>query len=150
MIGSLIPYYPFLKSLHLISIIMWIAGLVYLPLVYVYHCKSANNSSATSQFIATEQCMLRCFMNPAMILVFISGILLILATGAGAPGTGYWIHAKLVLVLGLAGIHGLMARNRKRLANSEFEEDSESFKKYSYITIVFMTLTILLAVNKPF
>ena len=92
-------YYLWLKAIHIIFVISWMAGMFYLPRLYVYHTQVTPGSEADEIFKVMERKLMRIIMNPAMIVAFITGILLIIATGAGAPGTGYWMHVKLVLVL---------------------------------------------------
>ena len=66
-------------------------------------------------------------MNPAMALAFLTGIALIIGTGAGGPGTGYWMHVKLLLLLLLAGMHGIMSASRKRLERGENQKSEDFF-----------------------
>ena len=87
-------------------------------------------AEAAEHFSNMERRLLRSAMNPAMALAFITGILLIIATKAGAPGTGYWIHAKLLLILLLGAAHGVMSASRKRLERGE-NEKSEGFSASS-------------------
>jgi protoporphyrinogen IX oxidase len=120
-------YYLWLKAIHLVSLISWMAGMFYLPRLFVYHTQVEAGSQASETFKVMERKLLRIIMNPAMIATFTTGILLIIATGAGGPGTGSWMHIKLVLVLLMAGIHGMLSRCRK-----DFEKDANSRSEKFY------------------
>ena len=102
--------YSFFKIIHILSIISWMVGLFYLPRLFVYHCQVKNGSQSDKIFQTMEQKLLRIIMNPAMIISFISGLYL-----ASLVGFEPWLHAKLTLVLALAGFHGYLAKCRKDL-----------------------------------
>ena len=92
MSATLMEFYLPLKSLHIISVVLWMAGLIYLPSILAHHSRVATDSEAAQSFAEIERRLLRALMNPAMALAFITGIALIIGTGAGGPGTGYWMH----------------------------------------------------------
>jgi putative membrane protein len=143
-------HYLWLKALHLIAIIAWMSGMLYLPRLFVYHCRVKPGSEASEMLKVMERKLLRAIINPAMIATLILGVLLIIATGAGAPGGMKWIHAKLVLVLGLAAVHGLLARHRKAFARDQNTKSERYFRILNEIPAVLMVLIVLLAVLKPF
>ncbi len=150
MIEFLTQHYLTLKALHLIFVISWMAGLLYLPRLYVYHTQVTTGSEASEKFKVMERRLLRAIINPAGIVVFISGILLIMATGAGAPGTGAWIHAKIVLVLILGGLHGAMSKFRKEFERDERRRSERFFRFLNEGPTLLMVAIIFLAVLKPF
>ena len=89
MSATLMRFYLLLKSLHIISVVLWMAGLIYLLSILAHHSHVAVDSEAAQSFAGIERRLLRAFMNPAMALAFVTGIALIIGTGAGALGTGY-------------------------------------------------------------
>ena len=95
------------KALHVIAIIAWMAGMLYLPRLFVYHADAPKGSAPSETFKLMERRLLKAIINPSMILVFVTGIALAFLTGYWqAP----WLQAKFALVLGLAGLHGYFAR----------------------------------------
>lgn len=141
-------YYLWLKAIHVAFIIFWMAGMLYLPRLYVYHCRVAPGSEADETFKVMERKLLKVIMNPAMIVSFITGILLILATGAGAPGTGYWMHLKLVLVLALAALHGMLSAYRKAFERGENHKGEQFFRGLNEVPTVLVIVIVLLVVVK--
>ena len=99
--------YLWLKSLHIISIIAWMAGLLYLPRLYVYHCQQVPGSAASETFKVMERRLLKAIINPAMIVTWLAGLYLAWAGQWLAAG---WFHGKLLLVLVMSGVHGLFSR----------------------------------------
>jgi len=148
MSAMLSEYYLWLKALHIIFVISWMAGLLYLPRLYVYHTQVTPGSEADETFKVMERRLLRIIMNPAMIIAFISGILLIIATGAGAPGTGYWMHIKLVLVLGMGAVHGMLSSYRKAFARGENQKSEKFYRLLNEVPTLLMVVIVLLVVIK--
>jgi putative membrane protein len=141
-------YYLWLKAIHIIFVISWMAGMFYLPRLYVYHTQVTPGSEADEIFKVMERKLMRIIMNPAMIVAFITGILLIIATGAGAPGTGYWMHVKLVLVLGLGAVHGMFSSYRKAFERGENQKSEKFFRSLNEVPTVLMIAIVLLVVIK--
>ena len=141
-------YYLWLKAIHIIFVISWMAGLLYLPRLYVYHTQVTPGSEADETFKVMERRLLRIIMNPAMIIAFISGILLIIATGAGAPGTGYWMHIKLVLVLGMGAVHGMLSSYRKAFERGENQKSEKFYRLLNEVPTLLMVVIVLLVVIK--
>ena len=148
MSAMLSEYYLWLKALHIIFVISWMAGLLYLPRLYVYHTQVTPGSDADETFKVMERRLLRIIMNPAMIIAFISGILLIIATGAGAPGTGYWMHIKLVLVLGMGAVHGMLSSYRKAFERGENQKSEKFYRLLNEVPTLLMVAIVLLVVIK--
>ena len=148
MSAMLSEYYLWLKALHIIFVISWMAGLLYLPRLYVYHTQVTPGSEADETFKVMERRLLRIIMNPDMIIAFISGILLIIATGAGAPGTGYWMHIKLVLVLGMGAVHGMLSSYRKAFERGENQKSEKFYRLLNEVPTLLMVAIVLLVVIK--
>lgn len=142
--------YLWIKALHIIAVIAWMAGLFYLPRLYAYHATVKPGSETSELFKVMERRLLRIIMNPAMIASFVFGIWLIMLTGAGAPGGPKWIHAKLALVLAMAGLHGWLAVMRKDFAEDRNTRSPKFYKIINEIPTLLMVLIVLLAVLKPF
>lgn len=147
MIDSL---YHWVKALHIIAVISWMAGMLYLPRLYVYHSQLAVGSEASELFKTMERRLLRFIMNPAMIISWLLGIWLIMITGAGAPGSGGWMHAKLGLVLLLSGAHAMMSVYRKAFERDERPKSQKFFRLFNEIPTILMIGIIILVVIKPF
>lgn len=140
--------YLIAKACHLISMTAWMAGMFYLPRLYVYHAAAPVGSEVSEQFKIMERRLLRAIINPAMILTFTFGIWLLIQTNAGRPQ--HWFDAKFALLLVMTGLHGVFAKTRK-----QFDRDLRPHTPRYYkilnetVTLVFMGIVIL-AVFKPF
>lgn len=150
MVESLIPHYLWLKAIHIVSVITWMAGLLYLPRLYVYHTQTEVGSEMYLTFETMERRLLKAIINPSAIIVFATGILLIATTGAGAPGSGGWMHAKIVLVLALGALHGMMSRYRKDFARGENKHSEKFYRIFNEVPTVLMVLIVFIVVLKPF
>ena len=142
----LTEYYLWLKTVHLIAIIGWLIGLLYLPRLFSYHA-DAVGSDMDATFQRMERNLLRLLLLPCLIVVFITGLLLIVAIGGKMAG---WLHAKLLLVLILAGLHGMMSRQRKIFQCGENTKSAAYFRTVSSITTFIAIIIVALAVLKPF
>lgn len=139
--------YLWLKAFHLISLIAWMAGLLYLPRLYVYHAEAEKNSDMDKTFQIMEKKLLRFIMNPAMIFTFIFGISLI--SLVGMQHLGGWLHIKLVLVLILAGMHGMMAKWRKDFASGTNSRTAKFYRIINEVPAILLMIIVVLAVVKP-
>jgi putative membrane protein len=139
---------PWLKALHVIAVIAWMAGLLYLPRLFVYHADTRVGSDLSETFKVMERRLLRAIINPAMIAVFVFGIALALAEGIG--NLGGWFHLKVVLVLVLSAVHGVMARWRKELERDERLHTARFFRIVNEVPTVLMIAIVILVVVKPF
>ena len=142
-------WYLWLLALHIISIIAWMAGLLYLPRLYVYHCQQVPGSAASETFKVMERRLLRFIMNPAMLASFVFGALLIWQLGTGAL-TMAWLHAKLTLVVILAVVHGLMASWRRGFAEDRNHHTQRFYRVMNEVPTVLMIGIVILATVKPF
>ena len=145
--SSLVGYYLWLKVVHLIAMIGWMVGILYLPRLFAYHADASAGSDTDATFQQMEYNLMRLLLMPCMIVVFITGILLILATGSMASG---WLHTKILLVLMLAGLHGMMSRQRKQFQRGENTKSAAYFRTFSHVTTLIVILVVALAVMKPF
>lgn len=139
--------YLVFKSLHIISVISWMAGMLYLPRLYAYHAGVDPKSEASQIFKTMERRLLRIIVNPAMILTFIFGAVLVVQADAMSQG---WFHGKLTLVLVLAGVHGWLAKMRKTFERDENTRSPKFYKILNEVPAVLMIFIVFLAVLKPF
>ena len=142
-----IETYDIIKILHIIAVISWLAGLLYLPRIFVYHCRVEHNSQSDLLFREMERKLLRFIMNPAMILTFIFGFYL--AIEIGFEGS-YWLHLKILLVLILAGFHGFLASCRKKFAYNKNKYSQKFYRIINEIPTIIMIFVVSLVILKPF
>jgi len=136
-----------LKSFHVISVIAWMAGMLYLPRLFVYHADAPKGSALSETFKVMERRLLKAIINPSMILVLITGVALAFLAGYWqAP----WLQTKLVLVLGLGGLHGYFARCVRVFAADANVRPARFYRVLNEVPTVLMALIVILAVVKPF
>jgi len=146
---ALIPLYPWIKALHIIAVIAWMAGMLYLPRLFVYHCDAAPGTPASETFKTMERKLLRAIINPAMIATFLFGGLLLATPGAVDCSEG-WIWGKLAAVAALAAVHGLLARYRKDFAADRNRHPARFYRILNEVPTVLMIVIVILVVVKPF
>src|ERR1700722_14141010 len=100
-------YIPWIKAFHVIAVIAWMSGMLYLPRLFVYHTETKPGSESSERFKVMERKLIRAIMNPAMVAVWILGPLLAWITGAYLDT---WLQLKFVLVIALSGMHGFFVR----------------------------------------
>ena len=139
--------YLIVKSIHIIAVISWMAGMLYLPRLFVYHAENEGNTALTDTFKVMERRLLRFIMTPAMIVSWIFGFALMISTAwIKAP----WMHAKLLLVLVLSGVHGWLSVCVKRFASDQNRKSVRYFRFVNEIPTVLMIIIVVLVVVKPF
>lgn len=139
--------YLWLKALHIIAMIAWMAGMLYLPRLFVYHCEAEPGSTQSETFKVMERRLLKAIMLPAMIATWIFGLWLAWEAGFFKSG---WLHAKLALVLAMSGIHGWLSRLSRDFANDENRHTQKFYRYLNEVPTVLMILIVLLVVLKPF
>ncbi len=140
--------YLWVKAFHIIAVIAWMAGLLYLPRLYVYHAIVEKDSARAQIFALMERRLLKAIMNPAMIITFVLGIWMVLLN-PGLISEG-WFHAKVVLVFGLAGVHGKFAVMRKGLETGENVKSDRYYRIWNEVPTVLMIAIVILVVVQPF
>jgi putative membrane protein len=139
-------YYLIIKSIHIISIISWMCGLLYLPRLFVYHSQAKLGSDVDKTLQIMEQKLLRIIMNPAMVLSLVFGFWLVYLTGF----SGGWLHLKILLVLILAGFHGLLSKCRKNFQLGINKKSHNFYRIINEVPTLLMIAIIFLVVVKPF
>ena len=135
------------KALHVIAVIAWMAGMLYLPRLFVYHADAPKGSALSETFKVMERRLLKAIVNPSMILVFVTGIALAFLTGYWqAP----WLQAKFILVLGLGGLHGYFARCVRAFSVDANVRPAGFYRVLNEVPTVLMVLIVVFAVVKPF
>ncbi len=138
-----------IKALHVIAIIAWMAGLLYLPRLFVYHCETVPGSGESERFKTMERRLLRAIMNPAMIAAYVFGVLLLLTPGVVDWAQG-WIHAKLALVIALTAMHALFARWRRDFAADANRHPARTFRIANEVPTLLMIGIVILVIVRPF
>lgn len=141
-------WYPVVKALHVISVIAWMAGMLYLPRLFVYHAEAGPGTPQSETFKVMERRLLRAIMNPAMIATWSFGILmLVLVPDWLSDG---WMHGKLMLVAAMTVVHHLYGRWRKEFDRDESRRSARFFRLWNEIPTVLMIGIVFLVVLKPF
>src|ERR1700731_4150505 len=140
-------WYPLIKAFHLIAAMAWMAGMLYLPRLFVYHCAAEPGSKQSETFKVMERRLLRAIINPAMIATWLLGLGLAFEGGWFAL---HWLQAKIVLVLALSGIHGLLARWVRDFAADRNRNSQKFYRVINEIPAILMVAIVVLAVVKPF
>jgi len=136
-----------LKALHVVAVISWMAGLLYLPRLMVYHCAAEKGSQQSETFKVMERRLLRAIMNPAMILVWITGPLLAWQLGVY---NDHWLWAKVGLVILLSGFHHALAAWRKSFAADANMHDAKFYRLANEVPTLLMIGIVVLVVVRPF
>tara|TARA_B100001750_G_scaffold91278_1_gene72117 strand:- start:263 stop:700 length:438 start_codon:yes stop_codon:yes gene_type:complete len=142
--------YLIAKSLHLIAVISWMAGMLYLPRLYVYHANVPVGSERDQMLQVMEYKLLRFIMTPAMIVTWGLGIWLISILGMDTLKSAGWLHAKITLVLLLTASHGMMAGMRKKFAAGANTRSSKFYRWFNELPTLLMIGIVILVVLKPF
>lgn len=149
MTDLLLNMYPWIKSVHIMAVIAWMAGVFYLPRLFVYHAERATHGSELDQtFQIMEAKLLRVIMNPAMIVAWIAGILMI---SAGAFDWGsVWAWAKMLSVIAMTWAHGWMAARRKEFAAGTNTRSGRAYRLFNEVPTILMVLIVVSVVVRPF
>ena len=140
--------YLYVKALHIIAAVSWMAGLLYLPRLFVYHADTDIGSVRAETFKVMERRLLKAIMNPAMIATFGFGIwMLYLNPSLLLEG---WMHVKLVCVLAMAGCHGIFGRIRRQLENDQTPYSSKAYRIWNEVPTVLLIVIVIMAVVEPF
>jgi putative membrane protein len=139
--------YEWIKALHIIAVIAWMAGMLYLPRLFVYHCQAETGSTSSETFKVMERRLLKAIMNPALIVTWLAGLYLAVAGHWFSAG---WFHGKLLLVLLMTGAHGLFSRCVKDFGADRNHRSQKFYRVINEVPTVLMIGAVLLVVLKPF
>ncbi|GCE90995.1 hypothetical protein MSKU15_2596 [Komagataeibacter diospyri] len=149
MIDALASVMLWLKAFHIMSFIAWMAGLFYLPRLFVYHCQVAAGTAESERFKVMEYKLLRFIMMPAMISTFLFGSLLSAIPGLVDWHSGWWI-TKLACVLAMAGFNGACGRWRRDFANDRNMRSERFYRMANEVPTVLMMIIVIMVVVRPF
>ena len=139
--------YEWVLALHIISVISWMAGLLYLPRLFVYHVEAKSGSELSETFKIMERRLLRVIMTPAMAASWIFGLWLAVATVASSDG---WFYGKVFLVILMSAVHMVMARWRKDFEQEKNTRSAKYFRIANEVPTLLMVAIVVLVVVKPF
>ncbi|BCM82996.1 membrane protein [Methylobacterium indicum] len=139
--------YLWIKAAHIVSLIAWMAAMLYLPRLFVYHAALPAGSPTAETFKVMERRLAKAIMLPGMIATWIFGIALAVMSGAYTQG---WLHAKLALVLIMSGIHGWLSRMVKDFAADRNARSPKFYRVLNEVPTLLMILIVILVVVKPF
>ena len=139
--------YEWAKALHIIAVISWMAGMLYLPRLMVYHCDAPIGSPQSETFKVMERRLLKAIINPAMGITWLAGLYLAWQGGWYMQG---WFHAKFVLVLAMSGMHGALSRWVKDFAADRNTHPVRFYRIANEVPTVLMIAIVILVVVKPF
>ncbi len=139
--------YLWIKALHVLAVISWMVGMLYLPRLFVYHAGVPATSSEASLFAVMEKRLQRYIMLPALIVTWITGLALAIQGQWFKAG---WLHGKLLLVLILTGLHGYLSAERKRLAAGTSSRGAKFFRVINEVPTLLLIGIVILVVVKPF
>ena len=139
--------YEWIKALHVIAVISWMAGMLYLPRLFVYHCEAEAGSKQSETFKVMERRLLKAIINPAMIVSWLAGLYL---AWAGHFLSASWFHGKFLLVVLLSGVHGLLSRYVKDFAADRNTKSGKFYRVINEVPTLLMIGIVVLVVVKPF
>jgi putative membrane protein len=139
--------YHWLLAFHIIAVIAWMAGMLYLPRLFVYHCAADVGSIQSETFKVMERRLLRAIINPAMIATWLLGLWLAWVSGFYAA---HWLQVKFVLVLAMSGVHGVLSKYVREFAADRRRKSQKYFRILNEVPTALMVVIVILAVVKPF
>ncbi len=148
MSAFLASIYLWIKAAHLIMVIGWMAGMMYLPRLFVYQHQSEKGGEAERMFIAMQRRLLKGIINPAMIAVWVLGVLMLIANPAilSAP----WFHIKLAFVVAISAVHGFYASSRRKFEAGERPRSEKFWRIMNEVPFLALIVIVVMVIVKPF
>lgn len=145
-------YYTWFRALHVISVIAWMAGMLYLPRLYVYHAAAEPGSDKSETFKIMERRLLRGIMNPAMIATWVFGLLMLYVgyTNQFLTMADGWLHVKLLAVILMTGMHGMYSAWRKDFAGDRNKRSANFYRVMNEVPTVLFVIIVIMVIVKPF
>ena len=141
--------YPWTKAFHVIAVVAWMAGLFYLPRLYVYHCELQPGSAESERFKVMERRLLKQITDPAMIAAWILGILLVLTPGV-INWSARWWDVKLAMVLLLSGYHGALSRWRRDFVQDRNTRPQRFYRIANEVPTLLLVVIVIMVIVRPF
>jgi len=139
--------YDWIKALHVIAVISWMAGMLYLPRLFVYHCEAEIGSKQSETFKVMERRLLKAIINPAMIVAWLAGLWLAWRGGWYLSG---WFHVKFALALAMSAAHGFFVGRVRDFAEDKNSRSQKFYRIINEVPTVLMILIVILVIVKPF
>lgn len=139
--------FPWVKAVHVIAIISWMAGMLYLPRLFIYHCEAEVGSKQSETFKVMERRLLQIIINPAMIVSWVLGLWLAWKAGYFSDG---WFHAKLALALALSAVHGYFSASVRAFAEDRNVKPARHWRIINEVPTLLMIGIVILVIVKPF
>ncbi|MBZ3693800.1 protoporphyrinogen oxidase HemJ [Phyllobacterium calauticae] len=139
--------YLWVKALHVIAVISWMAGMLYLPRLFIYHCAAEKGSVQSETFKVMERRLLKAIINPAMMVTWAAGLWLAWRTVAYMDG---WFHVKFLAVLILSGIHGYFSKAVRMFAEDRNAKPARFWRMMNEVPTVLMIIIVIMVIIKPF
>lgn len=144
-----VGFYLWVKAFHIVAVIAWMAGMLYLPRLFIYHCETAPGSAESQRFKHMERQLLRIIINPAMIAVWVLGLTLSFLPITSAWHQ-HWFHVKFALVLAMSALHGLYARWTRHFGRDANIHSARFYRFWNEVPAALLIVIVVLAVVKPF
>jgi protoporphyrinogen IX oxidase len=141
--------YPWIKSFHVIAMVAWMAGMFYLPRLFVYHCDTKSGSVESERFKVMEWRLMKQIINPAMIATFVFGILLVLTPGVIDWSAGWW-HVKLAAVFLMTGFHGAMSKWRRNFMEDRNTKSHKFYRIANEVPTLLLVVIVIMVIARPF
>ena len=141
--------YPWIKAFHVISMVAWMAGLLYLPRLFVYHCETVAGSAESERFKVMERRLLKQIITPAMIATWAFGVLLVLTPGVLDWGWGWW-HVKLTAVILLTGFQGMLSRWRRDFLLDRNARPQRFYRMVNEVPTLLLVVIVIMVIVRPF
>ena len=138
--------YLWVKAIHVMAVISWMAGLLYLPRLFVYHCTVSARSEASETFKIMDRRLIKAIMTPAMVVTWAAGLLMAVDGGLFSQ---HWFHAKLVAVVAMTGFHLFLDRCRTRFAEDDNSHSQKFYRVLNEGPTLLMIAIVILVIVKP-
>lgn len=148
-IAALAPAYLWIKAAHVISMVAWMAGMFYLPRLFVYHVDVPRGSAESERFKLMERRLYRQIITPAMFATFLFGILLILTPGVIDWSAGWW-HVKLAAVVAMTAVHGMLGRARRDFLHDRNRRSGRYFRIINEVPTLLLIIIVVMVIVRPF
>src|SRR5579875_2589146 len=141
--------YPWIKAAHLLFVITWMAALLYLPRLYVYHCEIRAGTAESERFKVMEERLLQRIATPAMVATWCFGVLLVVTPGIVDWGWGWW-HVKLAAVVAMSAFHGMVGRWRREFLHDRNRHGPGFYRLAHHVPTILLVLIIVMVIVRPF
>lgn len=139
--------YLWIKALHVVAVIAWMAAMLYLPRLFVYHAVETPGSATSETFKVMERRLLKAIATPAMIVTWVAGLILVWQGGWMSSG---WLYAKLALVILMSGMHGALVKYTREFAEDRNARSQKFYRVVNEVPTVLMLAIVILVIVKPF